>query len=145
MYSNHDNDDDHTDAEGWLELAGFISAQRSKSLTLTILKGLFFHPSPDAQKYSPELFLFLSGSKTATSRLAGALVCDGAARQNPFYVLQFAETAATNEEFAMALQKMYFGTMEVTERDEDGDRDNDDESFHYAESGAPSAILPILS
>ncbi|KAG8882144.1 hypothetical protein FRB97_008632 [Tulasnella sp. 331] len=41
------------------------------------------------------------------------------APQNPFYVLQFAETAATNEEYALAL-KMYLRTAEMVESDEDG-------------------------
>ncbi|KAG8998748.1 hypothetical protein FRB94_006681 [Tulasnella sp. JGI-2019a] len=43
------------------------------------------------------------------------------APQNPFYVLQFAQAAATNEEFTLAL-RMYLRTVEMVESDSEDDK-----------------------
>lgn len=58
------------------------------------------------------------------------------APQNPFYVLQFAQTASINEEIALAL-KMYLRTAEMIESDED------DGFLHDANEVARQAWLGV--
>lgn len=100
------------------------------------------------------LIVLLDRYTHALQALSHAMVL---APQNPFYVLQFADTAASNGEFSLAL-KMYLRSAEMIEEDEeDGFRHDENQVARKAWlgvqevsdictpgwKGVPHAVMPV--